>query len=217
MRAVIFDMDGVLINSMKYHISSWKEAFKSFGLKTTNRELSLFEGMSFRETIKIISKNNNVELSQEDIDTIYSTKKEILNKTLEFDLFDEITKILEFLRSKNVKLGVVTGSNKEFAHSIIDKYFKDVFDIVITSDDVDTGKGKPHPEPYLKAIDELNLKTNEAIVIENAPLGIKSAKTAGLRVIALETTLNRDDLLDSDLVLKNHKELWNYFNNENKN
>lgn len=214
MRAVIFDMDGVLIDSMKYHIYSWQKAFEKFGIKTTYRELSLFEGMSFKETIKIISKNNNIKLSQEDIDSIYSEKKKILSEILEFEVYDKIRDILTFLKGKKLKLGVVTGSNKEFTNKIINNYFEELFDIVITGDDIKNGKSKPHPAPYEKAIEKLGLNKEDIIVVENAPLGIKSAKAADLRVIALETTLKEKELKEADIVLNNHTQLYNYIKKE---
>jgi len=78
MKAIIFDMDGVLIESMKYHILSWKKAFNEFGINATEKELYLYEGMSFKKTIDIIVKENNLNLSDENKNKIYSEKKKQL-------------------------------------------------------------------------------------------------------------------------------------------
>ena len=214
MKAVIFDMDGVLIDSMKYHIYSWNKAFENFNLKATERELSLFEGMSFSETIDIISKGNNVILSKEEKDKLYYDKKRILNDIFKFELYDEILEILHFLKNNYLRLGLVTGSNKEFANKIVEKYFENLFDVIITSDDVENGK--PNPEPYEKAKQNLGFNNSDFLVVENAPLGIESGKGAGLKVLALETTLSRIDLEKADLILKDHNELFNYIRNNVK-
>lgn len=208
MRGVIFDMDGVLVDSMKYHIKSWKQAFEQFQLKTSEQELALYEGMQYMETISLISQNNGVVLPEKSKEQIYREKKRILSETYEIEMYDNIIEILEYLKKKQMKLAVVTGSNKEFAHNIIEHNFKDIFDVIITSSD--TTQGKPHPEPFQKAISELNLNLDEVLVVENAPLGVESAKQAGVRVIALETTLEKKYLKKANVVLKNHTMLFEY-------
>ena len=80
------------------------------------------------------------------------------------------------------------------------------FDVIISGDD--TEKGKPNPEPYLAAMQKLNILPIESLVIENAPLGIQSAKTAGAYCIAITTTLGREYLKEADEVVKNHRELF---------
>ena len=212
MRAVIFDMDGVLIDSMKYHIYSWSKAFEVLGLKTTKKEILLFEGMSSKKTINMILKKNNITLTNNEKNKLQTNRKEILNKTFKFVIYEEVLEILYFLKSKNIRLGLVTGSNREFTNKIIEKYFKNLFDVIITGDDIKNGK--PNSKPYEKAKQKFDFKDSDFLVIENAPLGIESAKKAKLKVIALKTTLNKNYLEKADLILKNHRELLNYFKNE---
>ncbi|MFT4311192.1 MAG: HAD family hydrolase [Candidatus Woesearchaeota archaeon] len=208
-KAIIFDMDGVLVDSMKYHIYSWKKSFENEGLKSDETELSLFEGMSFKETIKRISKHNNKEISVEVQRKIHEDKRKILSEVFKLEIYEEIVEILKFLEEKGLRLGVVTGSNREFATKIIEDNFKEMFEVVVTGDD--TKLGKPHPEPYNKAKEKLGLKSDEILVVENAPLGITSAKAAGLKVIAIETTLEKKHLKEANKVLKDHTELLRYF------
>ena len=168
--------------------------------------------MSYKETIDIISKKNKVILSKEDKDNIYSTKKRILNEIFNFEIYEGILNFLKELKNLNLKLAIVTGANKEFAEKILNNYFSNIFDIIITGNDVKNGK--PSPEPYLKATKKLNIKANNLIVIENAPLGIQSAKSAGLNVLAIETTLKKENLKLADKIFKNHKELFDYIRNK---
>ena len=83
--------------------------------------------------------------------------------------------------------------------------YKNYFEIIITGSDVK--KGKPNPEPYLKAIDKLGCKTDNIIVIENAPLGIKSAKKSKLQTFALTTTLDKKYLAEADKIFSSHEKL----------
>jgi len=172
--AIIFDMDGVLTDSMKYHIKSWNYAFNQFNIFPSDEDFALLEGMSYKETIEFISNKYNVKLNQIEKDKIYSIKKDKLSEIFHFEIYPDIPNFLKFLKKQNLKLALVSGANKEFVNSIINKFFKNCFEIIITGSDVK--KGKPNPEPYLKAIDKLGCKTDNIIVIENSPLGIEVQK-----------------------------------------
>jgi len=84
--------------------------------------------------------------------------------------------------------------------------FRHLFKVVITCNDVE--HGKPDPEPYLKALDLLQVSPQESLVIENAPLGIQSAKSAGIQVCALATSLPKEELTTADYLCRNHTELF---------
>ncbi len=209
LKAVIFDMDGVLINSMPYHIRSWEDAFKEFNIKPTNTDLALHEGMSYKETIDILSKKYGVTLSATQKKKIHTEKERILHSIFKFVIYKDIKPLLIYLKKQNLKLAVVTGSNNQFAKNVIKKHFKEFFDEIITGDDVK--HSKPSPEPYLDALKKLRFSAHQVIVIENAPLGILSAKRAHIKTIALQTTLPRKELARADMIFKNHKELLYYF------
>jgi len=99
----------------------------------------------------------------------------------------------------------VTGTSRHELRRILPKVWYDLFDVVVTGSDV--RRGKPHPEPYLRSLSKLCIQPCEAVAIENAPLGIQAAKNAGLRCLALETSLSREHLKDSDAVFRSIKEL----------
>lgn len=208
MKAVIFDMDGVLIDSMKYHVPAWNTAFKKFNVKIPVEQFKLFEGADFQRTILHFKKNYNITITKQDKLQIYKNKQEYMLNEFKLEVYSEIKKILKYIKLKKLKLAVVTGSSKDFVNMVVDKKFKNIFDVIVCSDDVK--KSKPAPDPYLKAVELLKLSKNEMFVIENAPLGIKSAKKAGLQVFALETTLNKKHLTEANKIFKNHKELFEY-------
>ena len=206
--AIIFDMDGVLTDSMKYHIESWNYAFNQFDIFPSSEDFALLEGMSYKETIEFILKKYNTQLNQVEKDKIYSIKKDKLSEIFQFEIYPEIPPFINLLKKQNMKLALVSGANKEFVNRIINKYFKNYFEIIITGSDVK--KGKPAPEPYLKAIEKLNCPIDKIIVIENAPLGIQSAKKAKLQTLALTTTLDKKYLKEADKIFPSHDELIDY-------
>ncbi len=211
-KAIIFDMDGVLIESMKYHVISWRKALKTVKIFSTNKDLALLEGMSYLETINTLSKKYGISLTSKEKEEVYLTKKRILNEIYKLKVYPYILKLLNFLKNENLKLALVTGANKEFVSKIIEEKFNNFFEVIITGDD--TQKSKPNPRPYLLALKKLNLNKDEAIVIENAPLGLESAKKANLKTFALTTTLNKSYLKKADKLFFNHKELFHFFTNK---
>lgn len=122
-----------------------------------------------------------------------------------FSFYPKVSKLIDFLRKKGKKLAIVSASPREKLEKTVPKEFLKKFNIVISGDD--TSEGKPNPEPYLVAMTKLNVSPEESVVIENAPLGVKSAKAAGAYCIALTTTLGKEYLKEADEIVKNIKEL----------
>jgi beta-phosphoglucomutase len=214
-KIIIFDMDGVLIDSMKYHISSWGKAFKDHNVSITNEELALCEGMSYEQTIELFAKRHNIKFTEAQEHEIYLEKKRLLAKTFKIKMFPHVLRNLKLFKSKGVRMAVVTGANKEFSNTIIKKYFSGLFEVVVSGDDIKNGK--PSPEPYLKALKMLKLTKSDVsqkniIVIENAPLGIESAIRSKLNVLAIETTLGEKYLKGAKKIFKDHKSLFKYIN-----
>lgn len=107
--------------------------------------------------------------------------------------------------ARGFKLALVTGTSRHEAKKLLPKELWDCFDVTVCGSDVQNGK--PHPEPYLKALTKLKVLPKEALVFENAPFGIRSAKAAGLSCIALETSLPASYLTGADAVFSSFKEI----------
>lgn len=200
---ILFDMDGVLVDSMKYHVKSFEEAMKNEGLEIEPKEIYEREGEGSEIIISDILDEENIKVTEEKVENLVRKKRDFFEKIEETKIFPGMEKMLRKLR-REYKLGLVSGSNRENVQKFVRKYFKGVFDYVITEDDV--LNQKPSPEPYLKCLRHLNLKKEEGIVIENAPLGVRSAKNAGLLCVAIATYLPEESLSEADFVLKNHEE-----------
>lgn len=122
-------------------------------------------------------------------------------------VFEGIYECLDFLKNRCL-LGVVSGSDKAVVFELLERFFPNTFDAVVTGNDVK--QGKPSPEPYLKVVEMLKIRKDECIVVENAPLGVESAKRAGLFCIAIPTYVEAQRLKKADLVLPNHAALKEY-------
>ena len=187
-KAVFFDQDGVLYNSMPYHAESWAWAMTKHGLPYTAMECYRNEG---RTSTGVIQEHHQQmygkDASPELIEAIYKDKTEHFTQmTGGFPgIIPNVDKVLYFLRSQGVQCWVVTGSGQRNLINALNKTFDNVFTGIISSFDVT--KGKPDPEPYLKAWERSGFKKEECMVVENAPLGVRAAKAAGLYTLAVNT------------------------------
>ena len=204
LRAVFFDQDGVLYNSMPYHAASWAWAMTKHGLPYTEMECYRNEG---RTSTGVIQEHHQqmfgTDATPELIEAIYQDKSaHFTEMTGGFPgIIPNVDKVLEYLHAHGVQCWVVTGSGQRNLINALNKTFNNVFTGIISSFDVT--KGKPDPEPYLKAWEKSGFKKEECMVVENAPLGVRAAKAAGLYTIAVNTGI----LPDSDLTAEGADEV----------
>lgn len=185
-KAIIFDLDGVLIDSMPYYYEAWKASFLNFGIGITEEEIYQREGEKSRTTAgEIFKKYKHGFPDENTLDLIIKLKDEHFNKIFEPTLMSGAEELLEELHRNMVKIGLVTGSRDPRKKLENRKDLLEYFDVIVTGNDIE--KGKPCPDPYLKAIEKLGSSNDESIVVENAPLGIKSAVSAGINCIVLRS------------------------------
>lgn len=185
---VLFDMDGVLFDTMPFHTASWQSTAKCYGLETTRDEFYLYEGQKGTDTIKYLYKRQHgVEPSDEYVQEVYQYKTQLYRQYTDIKLIPHIRSFIEWLRDKGVKIGVVTGSSRSNALMRIDTYLSDLIDPghIVTADDC--ALGKPHPEPYERGMKIFGSVPDETLVIENAPYGIEAAHKSRTFVIGVTT------------------------------
>ena len=196
-KAVLFDMDGVLYDSMPTHVQAYADTLSKWGLKADPEDFYRMEGRTGHSTIDIIIKRNwGRNATEEEKETIYSQKAQRfveLNKISR--LMPGALEVLEKVKQLGLMRIVVTGSGQPTLFNNLDAHFPGFFDnnLMVTAYDVQ--HGKPHPEPYLTGLKKANLKAEEAIAIENAPLGIESAVAAGIYTVAVNTGPLPDEVL----------------------
>ena len=205
LNSVIFDMDGVIVDGMPYHIESWKKALSTVGITVTDLEIYLMEGMTGEETIKELINKKKKSLSDESIRSVLKLKRKIFNDIFTVKLMKGSKELLLELHRLDYRLALVTGTRLEVVKKVLQMGLDDVFKIVITGEMV--SNGKPNPEPYLKAVDELGVNKEDCLVVENAPAGITSAKNAGLTCFAVQTSLPGEYLKGADKIFQSIDEL----------
>ena len=199
LRAVLFDMDGVLYNSMPYHASAWHRAMAQFGYDLPEEEVYMHEGRTGTSTVNLVSRREHgVEVSDERVEEIYKVKSKFFNEFPPAEPMPGALSLLCQLKEQGLKILIVTGSGQR---SLLDKLnvdYPDIFrrELMVTAFDVK--RGKPDPEPYLMGLQKGELHPDECIVVENAPLGVRAAKAAGIFTIAVNTGPLPDEALLSE-------------------
>jgi len=217
-KAIFFDMDGVLFDSMPYHATAWVKAMNETGIPFTTHEAYMNEGRTGDSTIDgAFGRTLGREATAEEKKQIYSLKSKYFVAESKTTPMPFAFEMLEHLKSTGMQIFLVTGSGQPSLLDSLQTFFPGIFarKRMITAFDVNNGK--PHPEPYLTALEKSGVHPWEVVVIENAPLGIESAKAAGLFTIALNTgPLDANVLVSAgaDVVLDSMQDLlmnWNEF------
>jgi len=199
-------MDGVLFNSMPHHAIAWEEVMKKYDIPFTARDCYINEGRTGESVIReAMWKARNRDATPDEIEQIYAEKSAYFSRLSESDATQShnptipgVAEVLQYVKSLDNQIWVVTGSGQRSLLDGLHAAFPNIFqrDRMITAFDV--VKGKPDPEPYLKAWERSGLKKEQCFVVENAPLGVRSGKAAGLTVYAVNTgILTQEDLLQA--------------------
>lgn len=214
LKAVFFDMDGVLYDSMKNHASTWVESFQKAGINFPAYDAYLNEGRTGPSTIEIAFRQyGNREATEHDIQSIYDHKTMLMQQAPEAPVLPGMQEIINKTIGAGIQVMVVTGSKQPSLIQRLQKDFNIPDGAVVSGFDVK--KGKPDPEPYLMALEKTGCQMDEVIVIENAPMGVKSAVAAGLTTIAVNTGILTDEVLLNEgaaLVLPGTLELFDIWN-----
>lgn len=173
--AVVFDLDGVLVNSMPTHVKCWQQAFGTIGLSIAASEFYRLEGMRGGELVSKILLEKSMPAGKETISRVEKEKARIfamIRKT-------EPLVTLEMLERIQIPKAVVSGSGRGDVELMLKEAFgSSLFDSIVTADDVD--RGKPDPAAFREAARKLGLDSGKVVVVENAPLGALAARDAGM-------------------------------------
>jgi HAD superfamily hydrolase (TIGR01509 family) len=209
LKTVLFDMDGVLFNSMPNHAEAWHKTMAQFGFTLSREEAYMHEGRTGAATINIVSqRERGFDATEEEIKCIYQAKSNLFNQYPQAERMPGALEILTQIKDAELIPMVVTGSGQTSLLDQLNKNFPNIFkrELMITAFDVKYGK--PNPEPYLMALQECGFQPNEALVVENAPLGVQAGVAAGIFTIAVNTgPLPDHTLLDQGANLLFHSML----------
>lgn len=198
-------MDGVITNTMPDHYHAWKTVLHKAGVPVNHLDVYKREGqkglMSLEEIFFEYRRFFNAELAAK----LLREKEELFKKIVKIRFILGARRFIQNLHSRDFRLALVTGTSRHEMKRILPSRLQEKFHTIVTGSDVKNGK--PHPEPFKKALTALRLKAKEAVVIENAPLGIASAKRAHLRCLAIETSLPKPYLQHADWIFTSIKDL----------
>lgn len=207
-KGIIFDLDGVIVDTAKYHFLAWERLAKELNIEFTHEDNEKLKGVSRMNSLDIILEKGTKILSEEE-KIKYATQKnnwyvDYLNELKEDEILDGILDLLKLLKEKNIK--VALGSASKNAPFILKKLnLESYFDSVVDGNSV--SNAKPDPEVFLEAAKKLNLESNDCLVIEDAAAGVKAAINANMKVIGIG---NKAILSEANIVFSNTSYLEEY-------
>ena len=185
-KGFIFDLDGVIVDTAKYHYLAWKKLANELGFEFTQEQNELFKGVSRKRCLEILLAIGKKEATQEQFDTWMIEKNldylEFIKNMDESEILPDVPKVLEFLKEKNIPIAL--GSASKNAQPILEKVgLLSYFDTIVDGNNVT--KAKPNPEVFLLAAKQLGVDANNCVVFEDAVAGIQAANAAQMTSIGI--------------------------------
>ena len=209
-KAILFDFDGVIIDSEPLHTKAEAATLNSFGISYPKELFHRFKGSPDEMLFEYVAANLTTETRS--IAKYITRKYEFMDKLLEdITYLPGVVAFLERVKSKAIQTVLVTSSARSTVEAIDKKLnFLRFFEVTVTAED--TVENKPHPEPYLKALKAIHCDPKEPVVIEDSTNGVLSGKRAGCQVYALPTTFTKEELLEvgADRLFENYEEMGNF-------
>ncbi|NLV36995.1 MAG: HAD family phosphatase [Clostridiaceae bacterium] len=200
-KAVIFDMDGVIVDSEPIHFESDRMTMKHYGKYITDEELSRYVGVSNPDMWAELREKYQLEATVEELlETQFSYKKLLIGDR-KLEPIDGIRELLEQLKGGEVRIGLASSSSREFIEFMLSNLgLAGYFEVVISGEEVQ--RGKPFPDIFLKAAQGLGVEPSDCMVIEDSGHGVKAAKRAGMRCVGfVSPNSGKQDLSSADEVV----------------
>jgi beta-phosphoglucomutase len=202
---ILFDFDGTLADTMEGHYLAWKSALGESEISIEASDYYPLEGMLLHQVARELTKE--LSWSAEAIDELVRKKKEHYAERKSINFYPGVELLISELKERMVSMAIVTAGHLDQLKLSVPERFLKQFDALVTGDQV--SRGKPDPEPYLRGAQELGMGPAECMAIENSPLGVQSAKQAGIYCIAICSTVGRDILIEADEILERFEDLRN--------
>lgn len=203
--AILFDMDGVITDSMPNHCEAWRRVLSGVGVTVSDREILQREGERGMVTLEHFTARAGLSLTRQRLAELLEEKQALFRSLPRPALFPHAEPLILDLSRHGRKLALVTGTSLAEARANLPETLFELFDTVVSGDQVCWGK--PDPEPYLRAVNALRVHPRDALVIENAPFGVQSAREAGLCCLAITTSLPAEELKGADRIVADMHEL----------
>ena len=202
-RGILFDFDGTLARTMEDNLEAWRAVTRKYGIDLKPDDYFPFEGLPMTEIAARFFTMNG--LNPPDVAQLVKLKDDWYLKNHRFSFYPGVEDLIDSLAQAKIPLGIVTAGLRDRLEKSVPGDFLENFTTIVTGNM--TQRGKPHPDPYLTGAGALGLDPQECVVVENAPLGIESAKRAGTYCVAVCTTLERGYLTGADEIVERFDEL----------
>ena len=204
LQAVIWDMDGVLVDSEPIHRETWHATFKKFNMPVYPERLRRSFGMTSEMVVEMMA---DVPLSAHKIAEICAEKARLFQQAIMVaaHIFPGVLGWLDSFRQNGVRQALASSGTPQNIALILEKLeIEGYFDVIVSGKDLPS---KPEPFIFLKAADQLGVNPLQCLVIEDSVAGVKAAKAAGMHCLAVTTSSPADALAEADLVLENLTQL----------
>lgn len=208
-KAILFDLDGVIVDSLYYHYLAWEKKFNDIGGSISLQSVYLHEGRNSFEILPVFMKEAGVTIPEEEQAKWIEEKREYYRSIAKLTYYPNAFETIRELRNRGYKTALVTACARKNMEKSVDAENQKLFDVIISGDDV--SRAKPNPDPYLTAQQKIGVEVDECLVIENAPLGVEAAKNAKMTCVAVESTLGREYLTKADFIVNEIQELLGFF------
>ncbi|MBN2105274.1 HAD family phosphatase [bacterium] len=214
-KAVLFDLDGVLVDTLHYHYLAWEKMFSDRGGHVKELTVLLHEGRNSFEILPVLMKESGVHIPESEHEKFIHDKRAYYRSIVDVRFYPFALDVVDEVKKREIQAVIVTACSQLTMRKSLSKQHRQLFDFIQTGDDVP--RAKPYPDPYDIARKKLQLNRDECLVIENAPLGIASANAAGIECIAISSTLPAKYLSEADVIIHSINDLMTlkYFNNRN--
>lgn len=204
-KACIFDLDGVIVDTAKYHFLAWKRLADELKIPFNESDNERLKGVSRMKSLEIILEIGNLNLDEEEKEKLADKKNswyvEYINKMKKEEILPGVENFLDTMRKKGIKLAVASASKN--TRIILESLkLNDFFDTVVDGNMV--SKAKPDPEIFIKAAMILDIAPEESVVFEDSVAGIAAAKKAGMKVVGVG---NKEILKDADIVIQDFQNI----------
>lgn len=186
-KAVFFDLDGTLVDSMPAHEQAWTTVLGELGIQLTALYVQLHEGEKADDTFRRLLSEHGLHYSDAQMHALLERKRALYRAAAPAGLIPEARALVQACAARGLMCAIVTGSVRSNLNGVVPPEDVRLFRHIITADDY--ARGKPAPDPYLLAVEKSGLSAPECLALENAPLGIQSARAAGVLTVAITTTL----------------------------
>lgn len=222
-KAILFDMDGVIFDSMPHHAIAWVKAMHESGLPFTEEQAYMNEGQPGADTVNgVFAEFYGRESTLEERTRVYNLKGRYFSELGTPQKMPYIEDILNIVKTEALDIYIVTGSGHPQLLQSLNTHFPGFFSKEKVISAFDVRRGKPFPDPYIEALKRANAQPWQAVVIENAPLGVRASSAAQIFTVGVNTgPLDKNILLENgaDVVFNSMKELleqWHSLNFLNK-